>query len=123
MGGNPGVYGSSKYADLTANLTTGANALTAMGGSSESDTWTVNAITTFASAVTFSGAATLASTVTISGTPASGIDFTGVPTAQLIKATDDGTITADTGDMTGTASGFMKVLIGAATRYIQLYQV
>jgi len=37
------------------------------------------------------------------------------------RLSDDGTVCADTGDKTGTAAGWVTVIIGAATRYIQLY--
>lgn len=37
------------------------------------------------------------------------------------RLSDDGTICADAGDKTGVAAGWITVIVGAATRYIQLY--
>ena len=84
---------------------------------------TIAADGTGADDITLSGSVTITEGITMSGTPASAIDLTGVPTGVVFKSTDDGTVCADTGDMTGTAAGFLKCTIGAATRYVQLYQV
>jgi len=37
------------------------------------------------------------------------------------RLSDDGTVCADAGDKTGAAAGWITVIIGASTRYIQLY--
>jgi hypothetical protein len=39
----------------------------------------------------------------------------------VLRLGDDGAVNADAGDKTGTAAGFLTVVVGASTRYIQLY--
>lgn len=50
-----------------------------------------------------------------------GLNLAGAITTATIQTTDDGTINGDTGDTTGTPDGFITVVVGAATRRIQLY--